>query len=56
VDEQWVPIADSSDVDSLELSEDGKAMKFYEVTPFAIRLTPETIAAAASTLSPEEPG
>jgi DNA-binding transcriptional ArsR family regulator len=38
--------------DTLELSEDGKAMKFYEVTPFAFRLTPETIAAAASTLSP----
>jgi DNA-binding transcriptional ArsR family regulator len=45
--------------DSLELSADGKAMKFYEVTPFAFRLTPATIAAAASTLSPaeqEEPG
>ena len=40
--------------DRLELSEDGKAMKFYEVTPFAFRLTPETVAAAASTLSPVE--
>jgi DNA-binding transcriptional ArsR family regulator len=42
--------------DSLELSEDGKAMKFYEVTPFAFRLTPETIAVAAATLSQEESG
>ncbi|MGA6164712.1 ArsR/SmtB family transcription factor [Amycolatopsis magusensis] len=38
----------------LELSEDGKAMKFYEVTPFAYELTPRSIAAAAETLS--EPG
>lgn len=37
----------------LELSEDGKAMKFYEVNPFAVQLTPETIAAAAPTLSVE---
>lgn len=34
----------------LELSEDGKAMKFYEVVPFALHLTPETIAAVALTL------
>ena len=40
--------------DSLELSEDGKAMRFYEVSPFSFRLTPETVAAAASTLSPAE--
>lgn len=39
----------------LELSEDGKAMKFYEVNPFAITLTPEVIAAAAQTLTPPEP-
>ncbi|MFV2119187.1 ArsR/SmtB family transcription factor [Streptomyces sp. Act-28] len=38
----------------LEVSSDGKAMKFYEVTPFALHLSPETIAAAASTLSPHE--
>ncbi|MCK2239804.1 MULTISPECIES: winged helix-turn-helix domain-containing protein [unclassified Crossiella] len=39
----------------LELSEDGKAMKFYEVTPFAYELTPATVVAAARTLStPEE--
>jgi DNA-binding transcriptional ArsR family regulator len=36
---------------SLELSVDGKAMKYYEVTPFALELTPEVIAAAAATLT-----
>ena len=36
---------------SIEVSEDGKAMKFYEVTPFAVLLTPEVIATAARTLS-----
>ena len=41
---------------NLELSEDGKAMKYYDVTPFAFHLTPETIAAAARTLSPQEKG
>jgi DNA-binding transcriptional ArsR family regulator len=35
----------------LELSPDGKAMKFYAVTPFALLLSPDTIAAAAATLS-----
>jgi predicted transcriptional regulator len=35
---------------AIEVSEDGKAMKFYEVTPFAVRLTPETIMVAARTL------
>src|ERR1700733_6268911 len=34
----------------IEVSEDGKAMKFYEVTPFALQLTPHTIMAAARTL------
>lgn len=34
----------------IEVSEDGKAMKFYDVTPFAFQLTPETIMAAARTL------
>lgn len=41
---------------TLELSEDGKAMKYFEVTPFAVRLTPERIAAAAATLSGGEGG
>ncbi|GAA4205859.1 ArsR/SmtB family transcription factor [Actinocatenispora rupis] len=35
----------------LELSDDGKAMKYYEVTDFAVELTPRTVAAAARTLS-----
>jgi DNA-binding transcriptional ArsR family regulator len=35
----------------LELSGDGKALKFFEVTPFAIDLTPELVVAAARTLS-----
>lgn len=36
---------------SVEVSADGKAMKFYEVAPFALDLTPETIRIAARTLS-----
>ncbi len=39
----------------LELSEDGRAMKFYEPTPFAYHLTPETISAAVRTLTPPDP-
>jgi DNA-binding transcriptional ArsR family regulator len=35
----------------LELSDDGKAMKFYEVSSFALHLTPESIANAAATLT-----
>jgi predicted transcriptional regulator len=35
---------------TIEVSEDGKAMKFYEVTPFALQLTPRTIMIAAETL------
>jgi predicted transcriptional regulator len=35
----------------LELSEDGKAMKFYEVNQFTFTLTPEAIAVAAQTLA-----
>jgi predicted transcriptional regulator len=35
---------------AIEVSEDGKAMKFYEVTPFALRLTPGTIMVAARTM------
>lgn len=34
----------------IEVSEDGKAMKFYEVAPFALQLTPETIMVAVRTL------
>jgi ArsR family transcriptional regulator len=36
---------------ALELSDDGKAMRFFEVTPFALLLTPATIAEAVPTLS-----
>ncbi|HXB50012.1 MAG TPA: ArsR family transcriptional regulator [Streptosporangiaceae bacterium] len=36
---------------SIEVSADGKAMKFYEVAPFAVHLTPESIMTAARTLS-----
>ncbi|MFF2184306.1 ArsR/SmtB family transcription factor [Streptomyces sp. NPDC058155] len=35
----------------LELSEDGKAMKFYEVNAFAVVLTPQDIVTAVQTLS-----
>jgi predicted transcriptional regulator len=38
---------------SIEVSADGKAMKFYEVAPFAVHLTPESIMTAARTLSTE---
>ena len=36
---------------TIEVSEDGKAMKYYEVTPFDLRLTPETIMNAAPMLA-----
>ena len=39
----------------LEVSDDGKAMRFYEVTRFAIHLTPELIVDAVRTLTPETP-
>jgi predicted transcriptional regulator len=39
---------------SIEVSDDGKAMKFYEVTPFAVHLTPQAIATAARTLPVEK--
>lgn len=35
---------------AIEVSEDGKAMKFYEVTAFSVQVTPETITVAAETL------
>lgn len=37
----------------IEVSDDGKAMKFYEVAPFAIQLTPKTIRDAAQSLGTE---
>jgi DNA-binding transcriptional ArsR family regulator len=33
-------------IGQLELSEDGKAMKYYELAPFDLRLTPDEIVAA----------
>src|SRR5713101_3498786 len=38
---------------SVEVSPDGKAMKFYDVTPFALHLTPKTIMIAARSLGTE---
>ncbi|MFC3891219.1 ArsR/SmtB family transcription factor [Lentzea rhizosphaerae] len=38
----------------LELSEDGKAMKFYEIEPFAVELSPESVADAVQTLTSTE--
>jgi predicted transcriptional regulator len=40
----------------LELSEEGKAMRFYQVNQFAVALTPQLIVAAAQSLGgPGEP-
>ena len=36
----------------LELSADGKALNYYEISDFDIALSPAAIAAAAATLSP----
>ncbi|MEV8428577.1 ArsR/SmtB family transcription factor [Streptomyces chartreusis] len=38
-------------VGTLELSEDGKAMKYFDVTPFFFELTPHVIARAAATIT-----
>ncbi|OYU71582.1 MAG: transcriptional regulator [Alphaproteobacteria bacterium PA2] len=40
-------------VSQLELSPDGKALNFFDLTDFAVELTPEAIAAAAATLTPK---
>jgi ArsR family transcriptional regulator len=42
-------------VGTLELSDDGKAMKFYEVASFDFRLTAQTVAEAVKTLSAPAP-
>jgi DNA-binding transcriptional ArsR family regulator len=39
---------------TLELSEEGKAMKYYELAPFALALTPAEVARLAATLTPPE--
>jgi predicted transcriptional regulator len=41
---------------ALELSEDGRATKYFEVTPFALSLTPGRIAEAVKTLTRQETG
>lgn len=40
---------------SLELSADGKAMKYYEVTDFELHLTAPALAEAATTLTRPDP-
>jgi DNA-binding transcriptional ArsR family regulator len=40
----------------LELSEDGKALKYYEAAPFSLHLTPQVVALAATTLSNADDG
>ena len=42
-------------VGHLELSEDGKAMKFYQVVQFDLHLTPTSLAEAAQTLTSTDP-
>lgn len=42
-------------VGTLELSEDGKAMKFYEVANFDVHLTASALATAAETLTTPDP-
>jgi DNA-binding transcriptional ArsR family regulator len=37
----------------LELSQDGKALNYFEVTEFAFHLTPAAVADAAKTLTPK---
>lgn len=39
---------------SLELGADGKAVKWYELRPFDLHLTPEAVAEAVAALPPEE--
>jgi DNA-binding transcriptional ArsR family regulator len=36
---------------TLEVSEDGKAMNYYEVVPFAVNLTPRTVERASTSLT-----
>jgi len=42
-------------VGSLELSEDGKAMKYYEIAKLDLHLTPSVLAEAAKTLTRSDP-
>lgn len=38
-------------VSNLELSHDGKALKYFDVAPFVLELTPGAVAEAAATLT-----
>ncbi|HPZ44108.1 MAG TPA: winged helix-turn-helix domain-containing protein [Bacillota bacterium] len=40
----------------MELSSNGKAMNYYELTPFDLRLSPESIAEAVKTLTIKKSG
>lgn len=40
----------------LELSEDGKAMNYYEITPFVLCLSPESIAETMKTVNVKKSG
>jgi len=42
-------------VGSLELSDDGKAMKYFEVADFDLHLTPQSMAQVAATLTRSDP-
>lgn len=42
-------------VSRLEVSDEGKAMHFYELAPFGFDLTPQTVASAARHLRPDTP-
>jgi ArsR family transcriptional regulator len=42
-------------VGHLELSEDGKAMKYFELADFDLHLTPAMLAGAATTLTRSDP-
>src|SRR3954466_2748254 len=42
-------------VGTLELSDDGKAMKYFEVADFDLHLTAESLAHAAATLTRSDP-
>ena len=42
-------------VGTLELSDDGKAMKYFEVADFELHLTAESLAQAAATLTRSDP-
>jgi len=42
-------------VGKLELSEDGKAMKYYELASFDVHLSPSTLAEAARTVTTPDP-